>query len=800
MRISINWIKSLIPGLKIDSYEDLLKRMIEIGLDIESVENERDKYNNFVVGKVLETEKHPNADKLTLCKVDIGGEVLSIVCGASNVAGGQNVCVAKAGSIIPNGGFEIKKGKIRGEISEGMICAEDELGLSSDHSGIMVLKETAIPGTEFADYIGSDDCFVEIGVTPNRGDLFSQIGMAREIAAAYSLKAKLPEIKLTESDEESKDYIDIKILNEEYCKRFTGRVIKNITVKESPEWLQKAILSVGLRPINNIVDITNFVMMETGQPLHAFDYDKISDKKIIIKTANEGDKFTTLDSKERILNENSLMVCDGKKASAIAGIMGGEFSEITENTKNVLIEVAYFDPVAIRKNSKRLGLQTDASQRFERGVDIDNIEYVSNRASSLIQELTGGEVLKGIVDVYPVKFNKLKVPIRKKRCEKIIGIDIAEEEIIRMLESIEIKYIEKEEDKLYFEIPEFRREDLQREIDLIEEIARLYGYSRIENDYNFSINVSNIVDYKDKYQKFLNSVKEYFIGRGYNEIITYSQQDDKKISGFGKKPVIIENPNSVLMNAMRVNLYYGMLTTIINNVNLLGKEISLKLFESGKVFAEGETKFSEDNHLCFGISGLSDLKSFDMKDRYFDIFDLKGELQIFLSKINIESNELIYYNAEDTNDCFDIMLKNDKVGEMFTISKQGNPDLELDSNIYIVELDTEMLYKKSVNEKRYEEISKYPSAKRDLAIVLGKEVNYEMVLKVIKESGGKSLTKVELFDIFEDKKLGDGIRSMAFSLELSSKEKTLTDEEVNKVINKIIKNLDNKLGVKLRTT
>ncbi len=799
MRISINWIKSLIPGLEIKSYEDLFKKMIDAGLDIESIENEKDTFSNFVVGEVLETAKHPNADKLTLCKVNTGSSVLSIVCGAPNVEAGQKVCVAKIGAVIPNGGFEIKKGKIRGEVSEGMICAEDELNLSDDHSGILILKNDAMPGTDFSDYLGSNDCFVEIGVTPNRGDLFSQIGMAREIAATYSLKAKLPDVRIEESNEFSKDCIDIEIQNDEFCKRFTGRVVKNVTVKESPEWLQKAIKSVGLRPINNIVDITNFVMMETGQPLHAFDYDKIAGKKIIIKTAKEGDKFTTLDSKQRILNDKSLMVCDGDKASAIAGIMGGEFSEISVNTKNVLIEVAYFDPVAIRKNSKKLGLQTDASQRFERGVDIENIPYVSDRAASLMQEAAGGTVLKGIVDVYPNRFEPLTVHIRKERCDRITGVEIPEEEIRRMLESIEITFVRKEDDKLYFRIPEFRREDLQREIDLIEEVARLYGYSKIENDYRFLLDVSTHVDYNDKYQKFINIIKEYFIGRGFNEIITYTQQDDNKISGFGIKPVLIENPNSVLMNSMRVNLLYGMLTTITNNVNLLGKDVSLKLFETGKVFKDAADKFEEENHVCFGVSGLYDNKSFELTDRDFDLFDLKGELQMFLSKLNIESNELIYYNVEDEVGCFDVFLRKDKIGRIYVIDKQNHAGFESENSIFIAELDAKILFKKSVGEKRYKEVSKFPYAKRDLALLLSREANYEQVLKVINESGGNYLKKVELFDVFEDKKLGDGIKSMAFSLELGSQEKTLTDEEVTKVINKIVKNLENKLGVKLRS-
>lgn len=798
MRISTNWIKSLIPGLNIESYEDLFKRMVEIGLDIEAIESEREKYNKLVVGEVLETQKHPNADKLTLCKVNVGEAVLSIVCGAPNVSSGQKVCVARIGAIIPNGGFEIKKSKIRGELSEGMICAEDELGLTEDHSGIMVLKEEAQVGMEFADYIGANDYFVEIGVTPNRGDLFSQIGMAREIAATYSLNSKLPETIIHESNEQSKDYLDIEIENKEYCKRFTGRVVKNVTIKESPEWLQKALRGVGLRPINNIVDITNFVMMETGQPLHAFDYDKIVGKKIIVKTAREGDKFTTLDSKERVLNDNSLMVCDGEKASAIAGIMGGEFSEISSSTKNVLIEVAYFDPVAIRKNSKKLGLQTDASQRFERGVDIDNIPYVSDRAASLMQSIAGGEVLKGIVDVYPEKFVSLVVPIRESRVEKIVGVRIPEDEIKRMLEGIEIMFVKKEEDRLYFSIPEFRREDLQREIDLVEETARLYGYSNIKSDFNFNLDVSSHIDYQDKYQKLLSIIREYFIGRGFNEIISYTQQDDKKISGFGTDPVIIENPNSVLMNSMRVNLMYGMLTTMVNNVYALGKDVTLRLFELGKIFCNTEKEFLEEHHLCFALSGLDDKKSFDLKEKNYDVFDIKGELELFLSKLNIENHELIYYNEEDRPDYFEVIVNKVSVGKLYILNKKGNPDFDLENDVYIAELDSIKLFKSVKEERKYKEISKYPTAKRDLALLVKGDLNYSDVEKVIKESGGSSLKKIDLFDIFTDKKLGEGNRSLTFSLEMSAADKTMTDEEVNKVIEKIIKNLDNKLGVTLR--
>jgi len=797
MKISLNWIKRLIPDLKIESYDDFFKRMVEIGLDIESIEYEGDKFKNFVIGEVIETQKHPNADKLTVCKVNIGNEVLNIVCGASNVKTGQKVCVAKIGAIIPNGGFEIKKNKLRGELSEGMICAEDELGLSTDHSGIMVLNEKAEAGKLFSEYIGADDYFIEIGVTPNRGDLFSQIGMAREIAGAFGLKTKLPDIELIEIDEKTSDYIQIEIESKEYCKRFTGRIVKNVEIKESPEWLKKAIESVGLRPINNIVDITNYVMMETGQPLHAFDYDKIAGKMIIVKTANEGEKFITLDSKERILNQNSLMVFDAEKPIGIAGVMGGEFSEISDKTKNVLIEVAYFDPVCIRKNSKKLGLQTDASQRFERGVDIDNILYVSKRTASLIQKVAGGEILKGVVDNYPEKFNPLEVSIRAKRCSSVCGIEFTEDKIISLLNGIEISFIKKEEDELWFSIPEFRREDIQREIDLIEEVIRLYGYANIKCDYNNRIDVSIHTDYDDNFLKFTNDTRNYFVGRGFNEIITYSQQDDKKISIFNKDLVLLENPNSVVMNSMRVNLAYGMLSTIATNYNNLGKDISLKLFEIGKVFSQVDKKFKEEYVYCFALTGETDKNSYDEKQRHFDYADIKGELEMLLSKMNIENYEIIYYYED--NSIFEIK-KNDKVigriynFDAFSLSK----DIGIENDVYIVEIFADIVFELSIKKLEYSDLSKYPSVKRDIAVIGDSNIKFQEIYDLIKSSGGKLLNKIELFDIYKGDKIGTGKKSLAFSLEFLSYDKTLTDEEISKQINKIVKNLEQKLNLQLR--
>ncbi|MBN1632902.1 MAG: phenylalanine--tRNA ligase subunit beta [Ignavibacteria bacterium] len=795
MKISLNWIKNYVPELKYDSALDLKKKMIKIGLDIESFESESEKFENFVVAEVVHKDKHPDADKLTVCRINTGSEELTVICGAPNVEKGQKVCFAKIGAVIPQNGMEIKKTKIRGVTSYGMICAEDELGLSNDHSGIMILDSNAKVGMNFSDYIGANDILIEIGVTPNRGDLLSHFGMAREIAAATGFEFVKPDIDIKESQEKSSDLIGISIENKKYCKRFTGRVVKNIKINESPVWLKKYLASVGLRPRNNIVDITNFVMMETGQPLHAFDYDKIGGKKIIVKLADKGDKFITLDSKERVLNEYSLMVCDSNGPSAIAGVMGGEFSEITDDTKNVFIESAYFDPVCIRKNSKLLGLLTDASQRFERGVDIENVIYASNRAAQLMQKLADGEVCTGIVDAYPERFEKLFVDLRPEKVNEILGKNIPENVIIELLESIGIKLTEKGDKKLCFEIPEFRRNDLQREIDLIEETARLYGYDNFENQYSFNLDLNANVDYKDGYLIFKDHIKNYFIGKGFNEIISYSQQDETVISDISSHYVSIENPNSVEMNVMRVNLLQGIISAMKLNYNRSGKDVSLKLFEMGKVFRSSEDGFSESENLCFAVSAKSDYTGFDVKEREFDVFDFKGEIEQFLTKFNLENFVLFYYNANE-NKFSDVIVNGDTVGSFYFIDYDGYADKR--QNIFAAEFNLEVLYNKYEPDVKYKEINKYPPVKRDLSLVSGESLKYEQIDKSIRKNAGKSLKSIKIFDIYKDKKLGEDKKSIALSLEFNSNDKTLTDEEVNKSIDNIVKGLDKELNIKLR--
>ncbi len=802
MKISLNWLKEYIPGLEFDSEDSLEllhKNMISSGLDIESIVKEGEIYKNFYVGEVIEKKKHPDADKLSLCKVNIGEKILDIVCGAPNVETGQKVCVALTGAVIPNGGFVIKKSKIRGETSEGMICSESELNLSGNHDGILVLDKEALTGQSFADHINANDIVYELGITPNRGDLFSHIGVAREIAALYDKKTILPEINITESDTPTLSLIKINIENKAHCKRFTGRVIKNVKIKESPDWLKKRLKSIGLKPKNNIVDIANFVMFETGQPLHAFDYDKIRGNEIIVKSAKEGDKFFTLDSKERTLNSESLMVCDAEGYSGIAGIMGGELSEITDGTKNVFLESAYFDPVSVRKNSKKLGLQTDASQRFERGVDINMVEFASKRAAQLIQEIAGGDISKELCDVYPEKFGEQVVGIRASKASSVTGIELSEEKIISLLSKIEINFTEKSGDHLFFRIPEFRRLDITREADLIEEVARIYGYDNIEESTNFNINVSNSAKISNSRNKEMKLINEHLIGRGFNQIISETLIDDKKISIFQGKAIRLQNSISAEMNALRTNLTFGMMSAVRNNFNNSGKNISLKLFETGRIFFEADNSFREENRLIFALAGKKDMEMIYGGEKNFDIFDIKGEAEMFLSKLNLENYRLIYYNDKVFEGVrIGVGLNDDVIGNIYKADSMLKKAFDIDSDVYYAEFYLDKIIDKIKFTSQYRPVSKFPPVRRDIAIVVDKNVTYDDLRNSMQKSCGQMLREIELFDLYEDEKLGENKKSLAFSLEFVSDEKTMTDEETKKIMDRIIKNLEKNTGARLR--
>jgi len=644
MKISLNWLRNYIDiSLPVD---DLVKGLTDLGIEVESVEDQQKKLDKFVIGKVLERKKHPNADKLSVCKVDAGtGEILNIVCGAPNVDAGQTVCVALVGAIVPNGGFEIKKAKLRGEPSEGMICSARELELGDDHSGIMVLDTELPVGTPFAEYLKQNDVVIEISITPNRGDLLSHIGIARELGALTGNKLKEPEIQDDFSGSGLAEKISVDIENPKGCLRYCGSLVEGITVKESPEWLKNTLTAVGLRPINNIVDVTNYVMMECGQPLHAFDYDAISGKKIIVRSAGNDKKFVTLDSKERTLRDDILLICDGSKPVALAGIMGGENSEINNNTVNVFIESAYFDPVLTRLSSKFLGLQSDSSYRFERGVDIDRTEWACKRAASLIAELGGGKIVNGFIDNYPVKLDKLNVALRLSHLNRIAGTEYSAEQAIELLGKIGIEKVTATNEEITFSIPQSRREDLTREIDLIEDVIRLDGYDKIEIPESGNL-YFDTRDFQGKQYDMLREVRKYIVGRGFKEVISNTLVEDNFEKKFGENFISLMNPSSDKMNVLRSNLYTGMFEVI--KLNFENSNTSLKLFETGNSFTNDEKGgIVENKSILLVMAGEHDFKHFSEKSRNFNILDMAAEAEGLLAKLSVENIKKYDYNAQN---------------------------------------------------------------------------------------------------------------------------------------------------------
>lgn len=801
MKVSLKWL-NVYTEVKLP-VDELVRGLINLGFDIESVENQAEKLNGFVIGKVIERKKHPNADKLSVCKVDIGmGELLNIVCGAPNVDAGQTVCVAKVGAIIPNGEFEIKKAKIRGEFSEGMICSAKEMNLGEDHSGIMVLEDRLPLGAPFAEYLGQNDIVLDIGITANRGDLLSHIGVAREVSVLTGNEVKLPEIKLKESKKKISDYISVEIENPKGCYRYCGRLVTNVTVKPSPEWMQKYLISAGLRPINNIVDITNFVMLESGQPLHAFDYDLIEGKKIIVKDAKNIDKFITLDGKERTMRENILLICDGSRPVALAGIMGGENSEIKESTKTVFIESAYFDPVLTRKSSKFLGLQTDSSYRFERGIDIENTPEACSRAAQLMAEFGGGEIAEGLIDVYHNVVGKKTVGLRTEFLNRIIGMEFSPEQVKELLGKIEIPFAGEKDGTQFFDIPSFRNEDLLREIDLIEEAARIYGYDKIP-DSEYDRMYYDTKEYNENENNFYIELKKYFIGRGYKEIISDTLVNENHEKIFSDDYIRVLNPFSNEMNVLRTNLYTGALEAVKKNLNF--KASTLKLFEIGEVMRYDNLGknliqgIREDKRILLTLAGEYDVESISQKSRSFDIFDLKGELQVLLEKLHIDNYKLNYYNYKEIFAySTEFTLNEDVIARIFRYSDKYLKIFDIDKEVFGCEINAKMLFERCGVLKEYREISKFPPALRDISVVAGSDVKVSALEEVISSASGKLLKKLRLYDVYKQSD-ESGRVSYTFSLEFSSGEKTLTDEEINIIQEKIIKDLKTKLNAELRT-
>jgi phenylalanyl-tRNA synthetase beta chain len=799
MKISLNWLKQYID-LNDLTTKDIVEKLTMSGLEVEDVVDENELYKNFIVAEVKSVSKHPNADKLSVCEVFDGKETLQVICGAPNVAAGQKVVFAPIGTLIPNGNFQIKKAKIRGVESNGMICAEDELLLSEDHSGIMVLNSALLAGKPITEALYLSDVIFEIAVTPNRPDALSHVGVARDLSAIFNRELHLPEIDLKESKIKANEIASVEIIDQKNCPRYSAKVVLNVQIKESPEWLKNRLAKIGLRPINNVVDVTNFILHELGQPLHAFDLDLLEGKKIIVKSTEQEKEFVTLDSKVRKLPQNTLMICDAKREVAIAGIMGGENSEINPSTKNILIESAYFNPSSIRRTSKALQLSTDSSYRFERGTDPSLTKYAAERAAQLISELAGGEVAEGIIDIYPKIIERKEITLRYSRVTKILGYEISKEKIHQILSRLGLALKDLDENSLLVSVPTFRP-DIEREIDLIEEIARINGYDNIPLVPKINITLEKKVDQ----QKFEDDVRNIISSFGFYEMINNPLESEWEARLTGN-PIFLANPQSAEMSCLRTSLFAGGLNSVKRNLNFGIR--NMMLFEIGNVFKKKSDSsintfedISEKQNLILILSGKEEEKSWYSDEKYFDFYSLKGYVNSFTQKISLDNLLTdLYYSSE--NEIYSYYFTKNFNNQLFGVGGKVKKDVlskfDINQDVFVFEFDLSALKKITPELKKYIEPLKFPKIIRDFAFIFDKSVQYLDVKNFILEKASKLLKKVELFDIFESETLGSNKKSMAFTLEYFDESRTLTEDEVEKDFNYLISEISKKFNAKLR--
>ncbi len=803
MKISYNWLKKYInTDVK---PEEVAKLLTDTGLEVEGfekIQTVKGGLEGLVIGEVLTKAKHPDADRLNVTTVNVGGdEPLQIVCGAANVAVGQKVVVATVGTTLYSGedSFQIKKSKIRGEVSEGMICAEDEIGLGNSHDGIMVLDANAKIGSLAKEYFKIEDDFVfEIGLTPNRTDATSHIGVARDLAAALNLKKPTTISKPSVDDfkvDNTNLTISVEVLDTERCPRYTGITLSGIEVKDSPEWLKNSLLAIGLKPINNIVDVTNFVLHETGQPLHAFDADKIVGGKVLVKTVADQSSFVTLDDKERKLSLNDLMICNTQEPMCIAGVFGGAKSGVTNSTKNIFLESAYFNPVSVRKTAKYHGLNTDASFRYERGADPNITVYALKRAILLMQEVAGGTVSSGIIDVYPNPIEDFSVELSYETCDRLIGEQLDRTIIKKILVSLEIKIVEEKENGLLLQIPAFKA-DVHREVDVVEEILRVYGYNNIK----LPDLMSSALVYRpsvDK-DKIINTLSDVLVSQGFNEILSNSLT---KSSYYKEKESLVRllNPLSNELDVMRQTLLFNGLETIVYNQNR--KSPNIKFFEIGKTYTKQSDKFIESSYLSLFISGNYTPENWSVNKTPTNFFHLKGYIQTILQKFGLADANFLY--NQDTHPYYDYSLSyqlNDKeLVRIGKVSAKVQKQFDVTNEVFYAQINLDNFIKLASKTRiQYKEIGKFPSVRRDLALLLDKQVNYLQLEQLAYKQEKRLLKQVNLFDVYEGKNLEEGKKSYAISFVFQDDEKTLTDVQIDKTMERLIQGFTTELGAKLR--
>ena len=807
MRTSLNWIKDLVPGLEATPQE-FMDAMTLSGSKVEFYECMDKDLEKIVVGQIEKIEKHPDADKLVICQVNVGSETVQIVTGAPNIpvgSSGQKVPVVldggrvaggHDGGALPEDGIKIKKGKLRGVESFGMMCAIEELGSSREfypdapENGIYILGDDAQVGEDAVHYLGLDDTVFEYEITNNRVDCYSIIGIAREAAATFRKPFTPPVVTETGNAEDINDYVKVDVEATDLCSRYTARLVKNIKLAPSPKWMQRRLASAGIRPINNIVDITNYVMEEYGQPMHAYDYDTLAGGKIVVRRAKDGEKFMTLDGQERTLDSDMLMICDGEKAVGLAGIMGGENSKITDDVKTMLFEAATFDGTNIRKATKRLGLRTDASGKFEKGLDPENALAAMNRACQLIEELGAGEIVGGVVDVYPNKKERVRVPFEPERINALLGTNVSVEEMLGYFKMLELDYDEAKQELI---IPTFRQ-DLLRTADIAEEVARFFGYANIPTTLPHGASTMGKISFKQRVEDVAGEIAQFC---GFSQAMTYSFESPKvfdklKLAADAeeRKTVVISNPLGEDFSIMRTLPLNGMLTSLATNYNRRNKDV--KLYELAKVYVPVEGEDLPDERVQFTLGFYGD----------GDFFTMKGVVEEFLEKIGMSARPEYDPEAGKTflhpGRQAEILYKDTVIGYLGEVHPDVADTYGLGERTYIAVLDLPEILPFASFDRKYEGIAKFPAVTRDISMVMPKTVLVGEVEKIIEKRGGKLLEKYNLFDIYEGAQIKEGFKSVAYTISFRAKDRTLEDKDIQPIMEKILGDLSG-MGIELRS-
>jgi phenylalanyl-tRNA synthetase beta chain len=801
MKVSLNWLKDYVEiriGLK-----DLINLLTMAGLEVEEAISMGGGLEKVMVAEIRSIRKHPNADRLSLVEVKTHQETFSIVCGATNIREGQKVPLALVGARLPNG-VEIKKSKIRGIPSEGMLCSEIELALGQNASGIMILPTHVPLGADLGEAMGLKDTILDISITPNRPDCLCVIGVAREIAALTHQKVKYPTCSLSDRGEEIHQKTSVTILDQDLCPRYVARMIEGVKIGPSPQWMSDRLEKVGIRSINNVVDVTNYVMMEYGQPLHAFDFELLEEGRIVVRRAKEGEEFVTLDGVKRTLDNEMLMICDGVKPVAIAGVMGGLNSEIKEETQRVLLESAYFNPAGNRRTSKKLSLETEAAYRFGRGIDYGGCLSAANRAAQLIQELAEGRVLEGVVDAYPGTIKASPIQLSIKKIHQVLGTEVSAKQVRGYLEDLELK-IQGEDEDILVVTPASFRGDLEREIDLIEEVARLDGYERIPTTIPKGPPSS-----EERSKEFLveRKVIDTLIYHGFHEVITYSFTSPDSCDVIGLPPhdprrqhLRILNPLTEDLSVMRTTLIPGLLETARYNVSR--KNTSLKLFELKKVFIpqEGERLPKEVKFLVGLAMGFDRDPHWAFSPRPVDFFDIKGCVEDLLEALKIRG--LKFDKAEGIpylhpGKASRVILDHEILGVLGELHPQVLDHYEIHGKGYLFEMDFSKMVQWAGEEKRFQSLPKFPEVYRDLSVVVDKALESERVIEAIRTFQQPFVEEVGLFDIYEGPPIPEGKRGISYRIRYQANDRTLTDEEVNQYHEKILSRLKEVFSLELR--